>query len=199
MKYIFALLLLTTLAAPALAERADKDKPVHIEADKVTVDDRNKVHVFEGNVILTQGTLRITSDTLVVTQDDAGFQEGTATGGKDGLAHFRQKRDGRPDYVEGEAEKIVYNSRADKTRLYKRAVVSSAGDEVHGEYIEYDGYTENYVVTTGDTAPGKNGGRVTATIQPKNKDPQQGGTPPAGTKPAATTPPASPTNRPKEQ
>ncbi|MFN4063412.1 MAG: LptA/OstA family protein, partial [Parazoarcus communis] len=51
------LLIAATLASPALAERADRDKPVDIEANRVTVDDRNKVHIFEGDVVLTQGTL----------------------------------------------------------------------------------------------------------------------------------------------
>ena len=60
-------LLLTTVLAlagafqPALAEKADRDQPVNIEADRLTVDDRNKVHIFEGGVILTQGCLLYTS------------------------------------------------------------------------------------------------------------------------------------------
>ncbi|MFI4923287.1 MAG: LptA/OstA family protein, partial [Burkholderiales bacterium] len=45
------------VCSPALAERADRGKPVNVEADKVNVDDANKVSVFEGNVVLTQGTI----------------------------------------------------------------------------------------------------------------------------------------------
>ena len=90
----------------ALAEKADRDQPVNIEADRLTVDDRNKVHIFEGNVILTQGTLTIRGDKLVVTQDAAGFQNGVATAAGKGLATFRQRRDGSAEYVEGEAERI---------------------------------------------------------------------------------------------
>lgn len=170
MNKILCSALLLSLAAPALAERADRNQPVNIEANKVTVDDRNKVHVFEGNVILTQGTLTIRGDKVVVTQDVEGFQKGVATAGGGGLARFRQKREGKPDYVEGEAERIEYDSKADKTKLFVRAWVKSAGDEVRGQYIEYDGYTENYLVNNGSTptAAGTPGGRVTATIQPKN-------------------------------
>ena len=170
MNKILCFALLLSLAAPALAERADRNQPVNIEANKVTVDDRNKVHVFEGNVILTQGTLTIRGDKVVVTQDAEGFQKGVATAGGGGLARFRQKREGKPDYVEGEAERIEYDSKSNKTKVFVRAWVKSAGDEVRGQYIEYDGYTENYLVNNGSapTAAGTSGGRVTATIQPKN-------------------------------
>ncbi|MDI3490154.1 MAG: lipopolysaccharide export system protein LptA, partial [Thauera sp.] len=79
-----ALATLFGMSQHAFAERADRDQPVNIEADNMTVDDRNKVHVFEGSVVLTQGSLVIKGDKLVVTQDAAGFQNGvaTASGGK---------------------------------------------------------------------------------------------------------------------
>lgn len=158
-------------ALPAVhAERADRKQPVNIEANRVTVDDRNKVHVFDGNVILTQGTLTIRGDKVVVTQDGEGFQKGVATAGAGSLARFRQKREGKNEYVEGEAERIEYDNKTDKTKLFNRAWVKSAGDEVRGQYIEYDGYTENYLVNNASnpTGNGGNGSRVTATIQPKS-------------------------------
>ena len=158
------------LALPAQAERADRNQPVNIEANKVTVDDRNKVHVFEGNVILTQGTLTIRGDKVVVTQDADGLQKGVATANSGGLARFRQKRESKPDFVDGEAERIEYDSKSEKAKLFIRAWVKSAGDEVRGQYIEYDGYTENYLVNNGaaPAAGASPGGRVTATIQPKS-------------------------------
>ena len=83
------ILIATLLALGSLsahAEKADRSKPVNIEADRVSVDDKNKVHVFEGRVVLTQGTLTLRSDKLVVTQDAEGYQRGVATGGPGGLA-----------------------------------------------------------------------------------------------------------------
>ncbi len=74
--------LLSLAAAPSHAEKADRSKPVNIEADRVTVDDKNKIHIFEGHVVLTQGTLTLRSDKLVVTQDLEGYQRGVATGGE---------------------------------------------------------------------------------------------------------------------
>lgn len=164
-------LCLTLAAAGAFAEKADRGKPVNLEADKVTVDDRNKVHVYEGNVILTQGTLIIRAAKVVVTQDLAGYQRGVAYAPAGGLAKFRQKREGRDDYVDGEGERIEHDAKTELTQFFNKAWVRSGQDEVRGEYIQYNGLMENYVVTNGPNAtviPGQQGGgRVRAVIMPK--------------------------------
>jgi lipopolysaccharide export system protein LptA len=155
----------------AHAERADRDKPANLEADRVTMDDIKKVSVFEGNVQLTQGTLVIRSDKLVVTQDAQGFQTGIATTGPGGLSHFRQKREAKEEYVDGEAERIEHDARGEKTQFFGRAHVKSGLDEVRGSYVAYDAKTENYLVTNtvGSTAPATDS-RVRAVIQPKNRE-----------------------------
>ena len=166
-------LLLATLATPALAEKADREKPINLEADRMSMDDINKVQVYEGNVILTQGTLQIRTAKLVVTQDADGFQKGVATGGANGLARFKQKREGRDDYIEGEAERIVHDARSEKTEFFVRGWVKSGADEVKGHYISYDALTEQYLVTNaGETksAKGAAQARVRAIIQPKGKN-----------------------------
>jgi len=156
-------------AGAAHAERADRDKPVNLDAAKVTIDDIKRVHIFEGNVVLTQGTLVIRSAKLVVTQDAEGFQKGVATGGADGLARFRQKRDGKDEYMDGEGERIEYDSRSEKAEFFKRAYVRSGMDEVRGDFISYDGITEQYLVTAAPGAkPGSEQSRVHAVIQPKS-------------------------------
>jgi len=167
---LFLATLFATLACGNVnAERADRDKPVHLEAARVTVDDVKRVHIFEGNVVLSQGTLVIRTAKLVVTQDAEGFQKGVATGGEGGLARFRQKREGKDEYIDGEAERIEYDSRGEKAEFFNRAFVKSGADEVRGHYISYDGRTEQYLVTaTPGASPGSKEGRVTAIIQPKS-------------------------------
>lgn len=169
---ILATLLATFACGNASAERADRDKPVHLEAGRVTVDDVKRTHTFEGNVVLSQGTLIIRTAKLVVTQDAEGFQKGVASGGEGGLARFRQKREAKDEYVDGEAERIEYDSRGEKAEFFNRAYVKSGVDEVRGHYISYDGRTEQYLVTaTPGASPGSKEGRVTAIIQPKNVKP----------------------------
>lgn len=165
-----ALLALTTPAAHA--EKADRGKPVNIEADRVTVDDKNKIHIFEGHVVLTQGTLTIRSDKLVVSQDTEGYQRGIATGGEGGLARFRQKREGKNEWVDGEGERIEHDARSELSQFFQRGRVKSGEDEVRGQYIQFNGVTETYLVTNGPnatTVPSQQS-RVQVTIQPKKKD-----------------------------
>ena len=167
-----AVLLSVALFGTAHAEKGDRDKPINLEADRVSIDDINKVQVFEGNVVMTQGTMQLRTSKLVVTQDADGFQKGVATGGVNGLARFRQKRDGRDEYIEGEAERIVHDSRNEKTEFFVRGWVKSGLDEVKGHYISYDATTEKYVVTNdGSTksATGQSQARVRAIIQPRGK------------------------------
>jgi lipopolysaccharide export system protein LptA len=168
-RIFLAAALLALPGGSALAERADRDKPVNLEADRVTVDDVNKVQIFEGRVTLTQGTLIIRGDKLVVTQDLAGFQSGVASGNP---ARFRVKREGRDDFIEGEGERIEHDAKTETTKFFNRAYVKSGQDEVRGQYIVYDGLAENYVVTSGPGGTVKPGAenRVRAVIQPKNKD-----------------------------
>lgn len=170
------------LSVPALAEKADREKPVNLEADKVTVDERTRTHTFEGKVQLLQGTLAIRADKIVVTQDPEGYQKGIATGGEGGLARFKQKRDGRDEWIEGEAERIEHDTRNEKTSFFTRAYVKSGGDEVRGQYIQYDSITENYMVTNGPNASTVSSGgnpsqRVRAIIQPKIKPAADGAAP----------------------
>ena len=182
--------LLVALSIPVHAEKADREKPLNVEADRVSMDDINKVQIFEGNVVLTQGTLQLRTTRLVVTQDADGFQKGIATSGANGLARFKQKRDGSDEYIEGVAERIEHNAREDKTEFFVRAWVRSGLDEVRGQYISYDALTEKYLVTNGagesKNATGVPQARVRAIIQPKGKNaPAAGKGEPLTLKPSA--------------
>jgi lipopolysaccharide export system protein LptA len=158
------------LAAAAHAERADREKPINLEADRVTVDDAKQVSIFEGNVVLTQGTLMIRGDRMEVRQDNEGFRYGTAWGN---LAYFRQKREGVDEYIEGWAERIEYDGRADRMQMFNRASMKRGEDEVRGNYISYDATTEFFQVIGGGpkaATPNNPDGRVRAVLQPKPKD-----------------------------
>ncbi|MEI7431660.1 MAG: lipopolysaccharide transport periplasmic protein LptA [Betaproteobacteria bacterium] len=170
---LLAACLLAVLSLNAYAEKADREKPINIEADRFSMDDINKVQIFEGNVVLVQGTLLLRTSRLVVTQDADGFQKGVATGGANGLARFRQKREGKEDYIEGEGERIEHDARDEITEFFIRAWVRSGLDEVKGQFISYNALTEKYLVTNGTgqtkSATGAVQARVRAIIQPKSK------------------------------
>ena len=166
---------LTCHSADCFAERADRDKPMHLEANRVSVDDANQVSTFEGNVQITQGTMIIRGDKIVVTQDKDGFSYSTATGQP---ASFRQKREGLDEYAEGFGATIKYDSRNETIDLIGNAKVKRDEDEISGDHITYNSKTEVFLVHSAQYTPegeisnvaGAQGkGRVRAVIQPKAK------------------------------
>jgi lipopolysaccharide export system protein LptA len=164
---VFCALSFITLSA--MAEKADRDKPIEIEADTVTSNDAKKVSVYTGNVIVTKGTLLIKGDKMVMREDEMGFQHGSSYGNP---TTFKQKRDGKDEYIEGSAMRIEYDGRMDKVQLFTKAWVKRGQDIVHGDYIMYDANAEYSEVIGGGTkaaTPATPTGRVKAIIQPKNK------------------------------
>ena len=166
---VAAVVLLLAISAVAHAERTDRDKPVNIEADRMLADDQKQTAVFEGRVVLTQGTFVLRADKLTVRQDTQGFQTGVAVGAP---ATFRQKRDGVDEWIDGEASRIEYDGKSERVELFEKARVSRDKDEVRGNYISYDSRTEVFRVQPSKDAAGPPGreDRVRAVIQPKKKD-----------------------------
>lgn len=148
----------------AMAEQADRDKPVHLEANQVLIDDARQFKSFEGRVQLIQGTLNIQADRIDVREDKDGYQHLTAIGHP---AKFRQRYEGSEEYAEGYGERIEYDTRAETVDFYDRARVKRGQDEVQGAHITYSTKTEVFSAR-GDEASQKTGNdRVRAVIQPK--------------------------------
>lgn len=152
---------LLSLCTPAQAERADRDKPVHVESDTVRMDDQQKIAVYEGKVILTQGTLRLQADRVEVRQDAEGFLTGTALGKP---VHFRQRLDGKGDWVDAWANRVEYDARKNQVRLIGDAFLKKGEEELRGDLITYDARSELYQASGG--LPGQKPGRVRAVIMP---------------------------------
>lgn len=158
--FLFSLLLAASV--PVWAEKADKDKPVNLESDTARVDDAQKLAIYEGHVVLTQGTLMITADRIDVRQDDRGFSSGEAVGKP---IYFRQKIEGRDEYAEGWANRLEYDGRGEKLKLIGQARLKRGEDDIRGNLITYDSKIESFQAQ--GSISGKPG-RVRAVIRPKN-------------------------------
>ena len=146
------------------AEKADRDKPIEIEADTMTVDDAKNISIYTGDVILTQGTLLIKADELIVRQDKQGFQHSTSLGSP---TTFKQKMEGSSEYIQGKALRIEYDGHMEKIHLYKNAEVKRGKDIVVGDYITYDANAEVAQAMSSKTENGEKG-RTKAIIKPKD-------------------------------
>jgi lipopolysaccharide export system protein LptA len=171
-----AALVLVTL--PAAAERADREKEIVVGADRLVADDAKKTSMFEGNVVVTQGTMRMTAAKVNVREDAERHKYYVANGSP---VTFRQKLDNSDEWVEGFAERAEFDDRNDVLRLYDHARVKRSQNEITGDFISYDMRKELAQVTgapPGTAVPP--GSRVKAVILP----PKKAADAPAG-KPAA--------------
>ena len=191
---ILPTLLLTALAfaqTAAHAEKADRNKPMNIEADALRHDDLKQTSVFTGRVVMTKGSIVLRGGRLEVHQDADGYQSGVVTADPGQRAFFRQRRDPVPgmpeEFIEGEGEVIEYDGKADVVRFVRRAELrrlrsAVVSDEITGAVIVYNNLTDVFTVdgqkgatnAAGDAPAG--GGRVRAVLAPK------------ATKPAASDP-----------
>lgn len=179
---------------PALAEKADRNKPMTIEADKPgSVDLQRQVVIFNGNVVISQGTMVLRADRVELRERPDGYREAMAIGSAERPASFRQKRDGVDETVEGAAERIEFDARSDTLRFVGNAAVRRlragvVADEITGSLITWDNTNELFKVTGGAATPANPTGRVRAVFAPREES--AASAPAAGTalplKPAGT-------------
>jgi lipopolysaccharide export system protein LptA len=158
---------------PARAERADRNKPMAIEADQPgSVDLQRQVVIFNGNVTIAQGTMLLRADRVELRERPDGYREAKAIGTAERPASFRQKRDGVDETVEGVAERIEFDAKSDTLRFVGSAAVRRlragvVADEITGSLITWDNTNELFKVTGGAPTPANPSGRVRAVFAPR--------------------------------
>ena len=179
---LFHLSLLIAISLPGaavFAEKADRNKPMNVEADALRYDDLKQTSVFSGRVVLTKGTILIRAAKIDVRQDAQGYQFGLITAEPGKLAYFRQKREGLDEYFEGEGELIEYDGRADTARISSKAQLrryrgATLADEFTGEVIVYNNTTDMFSIDGAVPKAGSGaapGGRIRAMLIPKPEAP----------------------------
>ncbi|MET0333413.1 MAG: lipopolysaccharide transport periplasmic protein LptA [Rhizobacter sp.] len=176
---IASALLLCSIAMSVQAEKADRYKKMEVESDQPgKVDLQNQVVTFNGNVVVSKGTMVIKASRIEVRESADGYQYATATGGSGQLATFRQKRDGLNEFIEGEAERLEYDSKNDTIRFINKASVKrlrdkTVADEASGAQITYDNTAEVFTVSGGASAvtPSNPTGRIRVVITPRTDSP----------------------------
>jgi lipopolysaccharide export system protein LptA len=165
---------LAVAASSVQAEKADRFKPLNVEADLPgKIDLLNQYVVFNGNVVVTKGTMTIRASRIEVRESPDGYHNAVAFGSPSQHATFRQKRDAPDEYIAGEAERLEYDGKSDVIRFVNNASVrrlrgSETSDEISGNLVTYDSGTEVFNVTGGAPATASNpGGRVRAVLTPK--------------------------------
>lgn len=170
------LVVLLLFSLPCAALKSDNEQPIEIEADFAELDDEEGTTVYVGNVIVTQGSIRMTGDRLRVnfTKErdlkDAYLEGPPAT--------FKQTPDNAEHDVEGEALLIEYHALENFLYLIEQAKVTQGERLFQGHRINYD--TEKSIITARsaragmadkDEQPKETSGRVRIIIPPRKKQP----------------------------
>jgi len=166
--------LAAVVTSPVQAEKADRFKPLNVEADLPgKIDLLNQHVVFNGNVVVTKGTMTIRANRIEVRESPDGYHTAVAFGSPSQHATFRQKRDSPDEYIAGDAERLEYDGKSDVIRFVNNASVrrlrgGETADEVSGNLVTYDSTTEVFSVSGGATPTATNpGGRIRVTLMPK--------------------------------
>ncbi len=158
----------------ARAEKADRDQALNFAADAARVDEARKLNILTGNVEITKGSMVVQADRVEVKQNPDGSQTATAIAGPKGRAYFRQKREGLDEFIEGEADQVVYDGHDDNVQFQGHAVMrrlkgQTPSDEVAGQSIVYDNKTAIFQVV--GKGPGSvTTGRVRGVIAPRKPE-----------------------------
>jgi lipopolysaccharide export system protein LptA len=157
----------------AWAERADRSQPMVVEADRDGVLDlQRQVLVYTGNVVISQGSMVLRAERVEMRTLPDGYRAASALGAQGKPASWRQKRDGIDETVEGTADRIEFDGRADTLRFIGNGAVrrlrsGTVADEITGGSILWDNTAEVFRVEGGAVTATNPSGRVRAVLSPR--------------------------------
>lgn len=151
---------LAASAASALPE--DRNQPIQLEASRGQLDQKTGVSIYEGNVAITQGSMRLTADTATIYVKDSSFQRMDATGNP---ANLRYKPAADKPEIQGTSKRVEYDVASAKVVMTGGVRVVQGQDVFTGDRLEYD-LKDDVIRAKG---AGENG-RIQFTIQPKSQN-----------------------------
>ena len=158
--FLYLALIITPTILWAL--ETDSQQPIYIEADGATYDDNTGKSVYTGNVEVTQGSMLLRSDELVVYTKARRPFKIVATGKP---VTFKQTPKPGDEDVHGKSFTAEYYIDTELLVMIEKAVVWQGKNTYASERIEYD--RKNSIVKAGQAS--SNGKRVHITLHPKEK------------------------------
>ncbi len=162
---ILSTLGLMAIPLAAHAERADRKQKVNVSSIESDGDFGKGVYKLSKNVLITQGTLKITADKADIRTDDSEQYKAVLTAKP---VCFQQRTD-NGDWTQGVSERVEYDSGAGVVELFGNAILFVGEDETRANYIIYNTQAGTYEAR--DSKDRKASGKgVTFVLQPREKD-----------------------------
>ena len=176
----------------AQAEHADRTKQMSVTATEAVADQGRHSADFQGNVVVSQGTLQILADRLQIRAGSNGERLGVAFGKAGAPVQFRQRGDKPDEWNEGQADRVEYDSGANQVRLIGSASLRNLSGTVVTQSVSSAAITYDTALDTISSTQRDQGGapeanarqRVTVVFAPRAT--------PSADPASATAAPASP-------
>jgi lipopolysaccharide export system protein LptA len=169
------LLGLSLLTGLALAEKADQDKPLIVNADSVSINEVEQKYKLQGDILLIKGSIVVTGDKGDILVDPEGYQFIEVKGDAKSLATFRQRREGPAnEFMQGSSKDVNYNGKQEVLILLgdanmKRLLNMQMRDHLRGGKIEYSEDTQEYRVSPPANQPKSAPPSSRAILAPRSK------------------------------
>ena len=154
---LISCLLIFCNTATALPD--DKEQPINVSADKARKNSNQGITIYEGNVIITQGSIRITGSEIAIYDQDGNVSKMIAKGTENEPAEFKQQPQLEGGDMIANGNTIEYDIDAETLVLLDNARLEQDGRITDSNKITYDMATT--IVNAGDT-----NGRVIMVIPP---------------------------------
>lgn len=144
-----AMLLMAVSLLPLTAQALESDwqQEMVIQSDRAELDRKTGMVVYEGDVELTQGTLKIQSDRLVLILEGKSLKQAIAEGEP---AHYEQQVSADKPVTNASAERIDYFAADKLINFSGNAELTQENNSFSGQQIRYD-ITAETVSASGQT------------------------------------------------
>ena len=149
----------------------DRQQPIHIQADRITVHEKQGVSFYQGNVQFTQGSLQVKGDEVTVYLQGDVLQKVIVKGAP---ATMQQQPAQDQDLVHSQAAQMEYDAVKQIVTLIDNAQVQQGPNSFAGDFIEYDTRTNTVSARKGQAEDS----RVHVIITPPPDKPAEQGTTP---------------------
>ncbi|MBU3592728.1 lipopolysaccharide transport periplasmic protein LptA [Polynucleobacter sp. 71A-WALBACH] len=169
------MLLVACFTTTSHAEKADQDKPIILEAEKVSVNDVQQVYELDGEVLLIKGSILITGEKGNIKVDPEGYEYVDVQGNPESTASFRQRREGPAnEFMQGRGQTVTYNAKTELLTLtgdanLKRLQNMQMLDQLRGWKIDYDDVKQHYQVSPPANAKPEDLPLARAILSPRRK------------------------------
>ncbi len=161
-KSILATAFLLLCSITAIALPGDRLQPIKIESNRAEHNDKLGTMVYQGNVVIRQGSILIRASKVTVYSTASKANRVVCIGSP---AHYQQKPDGDKGLILASANTIEYMLDSDQIHLIDNASLEQDGTTITGERIDYD-IAREVVKAKGDNA-GKQ--RIIMVIPPSSQ------------------------------